>query len=159
MPKVGGRGRGGRHATRHSAPKRETRGAGWSNGGMDPAFDDRQAADHDGSDSDDGSSTEGPPSLSIRLAMWDLGQCDRKRCTGTRLARQGIVEELRLGHVSRSLPPKASNFLYFFYITIQWFKVLPPLPPSSSINRFQYIFFFAELSWGYSLPCRSQLCL
>ena len=29
--------------------------------------------------------------------MWDLGHCNKKRCTGTRLVRMKVVEELRLG--------------------------------------------------------------
>lgn len=29
--------------------------------------------------------------------MWDLGHCNKKKCTGSRLVRMGMVEELRLG--------------------------------------------------------------
>ena len=29
--------------------------------------------------------------------MWDLEHCDKKKCTGTRLVRQQVVQPLRLG--------------------------------------------------------------
>ena len=44
--------------------------------------------DYGQADSGDDSDEAQPLSAPIRLAMWDLGHCDRKRCTGLHVAYQ-----------------------------------------------------------------------
>ncbi|GBF90622.1 ribosome biogenesis protein-like [Raphidocelis subcapitata] len=93
------RGSKGHHSTRHRlrGSAQDRYGAGENDqedDGAERRARDAAAGESGSGDGDGGGAASNPP---FRLAMWDLGQCDKKRCTGTRLVRQGVVQELRLG--------------------------------------------------------------
>jgi len=49
------------------------------------------------------SAADTPTPSHIKLAMWDFGQCDAKRCTGRKLARQNLIRCLSTQQKFRGL--------------------------------------------------------
>eukprot|EP00798_Chlamydomonas_sp_ICE-L_P027162 gene27162-2401_t len=85
MPRT--KGGAGSHSRNGGGPTQHDYAQGWATGNYS----------HGAEGSNDDGESASPSALPLKLAMWDLGQCDRKRCTGTRLVHQGVVKELRLG--------------------------------------------------------------
>jgi pre-rRNA-processing protein TSR3 len=86
----------------HAAPKhRAGRASEWARGNYYGEDNDEDDNEEEGGDEDeDPSSSSSAAELHVKLpvlGMWDLGQCDKKRCTGTRLVHQRVCKELRLG--------------------------------------------------------------
>lgn len=67
-------------------------------------------------DSNDADSIDGGDdveSIEVPVAMWDFNHCDPKRCSGKKLSRLGLIQELRVGQKFRGivLTPNASQTL------------------------------------------------
>ncbi|CAL1715788.1 unnamed protein product [Somion occarium] len=67
-------------------------------------------ADANGSGEEDVEGEESQIVIEVPVAMWDFDQCDPKRCSGKRLARLGLIQDLKVGQKFRGVvvTPKAT---------------------------------------------------
>ena len=77
----------------------------------DEGSEDQVDESEDGSEDDLGSATD--LSTPVPVAMWDFQHCDPRRCSGKKLARHGLIKEMRVNQKFRGivLTPHATQVL------------------------------------------------
>ncbi|KAG2008131.1 DUF367 family protein [Coprinopsis cinerea AmutBmut pab1-1] len=102
-----GRGRGG--SSKKGGPIRHF-GDERPESAIDTISDDEDERDESDDGSDGGQS---PVVIDVPVAMWDFNHCDPKRCSGKKLARQGLIKDLKVGSRFRGivLSPKGKQIV------------------------------------------------
>lgn len=66
-----------------------------------------------GGPGEEGSSSDSETKIEVPVAMWDFDHCDPRRCSGKKLARLGLIKELKIGSRFRGIvvSPKGTRVI------------------------------------------------